>query len=464
MFHLPNLARTLIASIVCFLLFPLPTRADETWQAGVAKTVITPPELMWMSGYGSRDKPADGKIQDLWAKAVVLQDPAGHQVVLITLDLVGIDRPTSQQICEKLQKAHGLDRSQIAIATSHTHTGPVVGTNLMAMYALDEHNLMLVREYTSFLVDSVVSVVADAFKSVTPAVIQSGEGHASFAVNRRNNREPDVPMLRENGMLVGPVDHRLPVLSVRAPDGRLRAIVFGYACHATVLGLMQWSGDWPGFAQVEIEKNHPEAIALFWAGCGADQNPIPRRTVELAEEYGRQIAVGVNTALGSPMPKVTGSLKSAYREIDLAFDRVMTKADVESDLKSDNVFLVRRAQWLMNVIAREGDLSPSYPYPVQMWGIGDNVQMTFLGGEVVVDYSLRLSAELPGRSNWIAGYSNDVMAYIPSKRVLLEGGYEGESAMIYYGLPSKWSTDVEEHIVRTAQELSSQLTTSDSAK
>jgi len=256
----------------------------------------------------------------------------------------------------------------------------------------------------------------------------------------------------------------LPVLSVRAPDGRLRAIVFGYACHATVLGLMQWSGDWPGFAQVEIEKNHPEAIALFWAGCGADQNPIPRRTVELAEEYGRQIAVGVNTALGSPMPKVTGSLKSAYREIDLAFDRVMTKADVESDLKSDNVFLVRRAQWLMNVIAREGDLSPSYPYPVQMWGIGDNVQMTFLGGEVVVDYSLRLSAELPGRSNWIAGYSNDVLAYIPSKRVLLEGGYEGESAMIYYGLPSKWSTDVEEHIVRTAQELSSQLTTSDSAK
>jgi hypothetical protein len=270
-------------------------------------------------------------------------------------------------------------------------------------------------------------------------------------------------MLREQGLLVGPVDHNLPVLSVRDPAGKLRAVVFGYACHATVLSLMQWSGDWPGFAQLEIEKNHPDAIAMFWAGCGADQNPIPRRTVELAEEYGRQTAAGVDAALRSPMPKVAGSLKSVYREIDLAFDELPTKESVENDLKSENLFIVRRAQWLMSVIARDGKLSPTYPYPVQMWGIGNDVRLTFLGGEVVVDFSLRLRSELPGASNWIAAYSNDVMAYIPSKRVLLEGGYEGETAMIYYGLPTKWSTDVEEHIVRTAQELGEQLSGSGSS-
>lgn len=448
---------------LCCLFISQSLIADEVWQAGVAKTVITPPELMWMSGYGSRDKPADGKITDLWAKAIVLQDPAGHKVLLITLDLVGIDRATSQQICEQLQKAHGLDRSQIAIATSHTHTGPVVGANLMSMYALDEHNLQLVRQYTAMLIDSVVNVSAEAFAALAPAVIQTGEGHASFAVNRRNNREADVPMLREGGLLVGPVNHTLPVLSVRDPAGKVRAVVFGYACHATVLSLMQWSGDWPGFAQRDLEKDHPDAIALFWAGCGADQNPIPRRTVELAEEYGRQTAAGVNAVLRSPMPKVIGSLKSVYCEIDLAFDQLPTKEAVENDLKSENAFIVRRAQWLMNVFARDGQLSQTYPYPIQMWGIGNDVRLTFLGGEVVVDYSLRLRSELPGATNWIAGYSNDVMAYIPSKRVLLEGGYEGETAMIYYGQPTKWSTDVEEHIVRTAQELGKQLDAASSA-
>jgi len=431
--------------------------AGEPWQAGIAKVDITPAQSMWMSGYASRDKPAQGKIHELWAKAVVLQDPAGHKLVLITLDLVGIDRVTSQQICERLQTAHQLERSQIAIATSHTHSGPVVGTNLLSMYSFDEQNLKLIQQYTVQLSDAIAKASADAFASLAPALISTGKSQASFAVNRRNNREADVPMLRENGMLVGPVDHTLPVISVRDLAGKLRGVVFGYACHATVLSLMDWSGDWPGFAQLEIEKRHPDTIAMFWAGCGADQNPLPRRTVELAAEYGRQTADGVDRALQSPMQPVKGALKAVYREIDLALDHIPTAEELAADAKSDNVYIVRRATWLSQQVARDGKLSPTYPYPIQIWGIGNDVRLTFLGGEVVVDYALRLSSELPGRTNWIAGYSNDVMAYIPSKRVLLEGGYEGESSMIYYGLPSKWAPDVEEHIVKAALELGAEL-------
>jgi hypothetical protein len=265
-------------------------------------------------------------------------------------------------------------------------------------------------------------------------------------------------MLREAGQLVGPVDHAAPVLSVRDVTGNLKAVMFGYACHATVLSGMQWCGDWPGFAQLEVEKNHPGAIAVFWAGCGADQNPLPRRTVELATAYGQHLAASIDRTLQSPMPAVTGSFRSVYREIPLALDTLPSKEQIEADLKSDNVYVARRAAGLLETLSRDGQLSQTYEYPVQMWAIGDGVRMTFLGGEVVVDFSLRLKAELPGEANWIAGYSNDVMAYIPSKRVLDEGGYEGESAMIYYGLPTKWSPDVEEHIVRTVRELDTELT------
>jgi hypothetical protein len=265
-------------------------------------------------------------------------------------------------------------------------------------------------------------------------------------------------MLRETGMLVGPVDHNLPVIAVRDTAGKLRAIVFGYACHATVLSLMDWSGDWPGFAQLEIEKRHPDALALFWAGCGADQNPLPRRTVELAAEYGKQTADGVDRALNGPMRPVKGKLKSVYKEVDVALDHVPSDEELAADLKSTNVYISRRAAWLTGVKQREGQIPSVYPYPIQMWAIGDDVRLTFLGGEVVVDYSLRLRSELPGHFVWVAGYSNDVMAYIPSERVLLEGGYEGESSMIYYGLPSKWGPDVEETIVKAAHEVSSALT------
>lgn len=324
------------------------------------------------------------------------------------------------------------------------------------MYSLDENNHRLITEYTEFLNDSVVRIAAEAFANLAPAVIQYGSGQATFAVNRRTNREADVPMLRAAGHLVGPVDHDVPLLAVRSPEGQLRTILFGYACHATVLSGMDWCGDWPGFAQLEIERRHPDTIAMFMAGCGADQNPLPRRTVELATDYGNQIADSVDRGLAGPMPLVKGSLRTAYREIDLAFDALPSQEKLAADLRSDDVYVVRRASQLLAQLSHDGQLSPTYPYPVQMWRLGD-LQITALGGEVVVDYALRLKAELPGSANWVGGYCNDVMAYIPSARVLTEGGYEGESAMIYYGLPTKWSNDVEEHIVKTAKELAEEI-------
>lgn len=427
--------------------------ADDSWKAGAAKTVITPKQYMWMSGYASRNTPAQGIIHDLYAKALALQDPAGHTAVIITLDLVGIDRATSQKICQAIQTRHKLDRSQVSLATSHTHSGPVVGTNLLTMYSLASDQQTLVQEYTARLVEQCVETAGQAIGSLSPVTLHAAEGTATFAVNRRNNREPDVPMLREQGKLMGPVDHTVPVLAARSPSGELKAVLFGYACHATVLSGMEWCGDWPGFAQIELEKGHPGTIALFWAGCGADQNPLPRRTVELAQNYGQQAAAAVDKVLAGSMRPVTGKLSTRYAEIDLALDALPTAEQVDQDLKSENVYIARRAAWLKKQYDSSGKLSSTYPYPIQAWKFGNAASLTFLGGEVVVDYSLRLRSEVSDDHAWFAGYSNDVMAYIPSRRVLTEGGYEGESSMIYYGLPTRWSPDVEEHIVRETRKL-----------
>ena len=103
----------------------------------------------------------------------------------------------------------------------------------------------------------------------------AGQGTCGFAVNRRNNLEPDVPKLIEQGALKGPVDHTVPVLAVYLPDGKLKAVLFGYACHNTVMDFYKWSGDYAGFAQLALEKSHPDATAMFFMGCGADQNALP---------------------------------------------------------------------------------------------------------------------------------------------------------------------------------------------
>ncbi|MFM7037408.1 MAG: neutral/alkaline non-lysosomal ceramidase N-terminal domain-containing protein [Planctomycetaceae bacterium] len=428
-------------------------RGDDTWKAGAAKTVITPKQYMWMSGYASRSTPAQGMIHDLYAKALAIQDPSGHTAVVITLDLVGVDRATSQKICQAIEQQHKLERSQVSLATSHTHSGPVVGTNLLTMYSLAADQQQLVQEYTARLIEQCVATAGEALGKLSPVTLHAAEGTATFAVNRRNNREADVPMLREQGKLMGPIDHTVPVLAARSPSGELKAVLFGYACHATVLSGMEWCGDWPGFAQIELEKAHPGTIALFWAGCGADQNPLPRRTVELAQNYGQQAAAAVDQALVGTMRPVTGKLSTRYTEIDLALDTLPTAEQVDQDLKSENVYIARRAAWLKKQYDADGKLRSTYPYPIQAWKFGDAASLTFLGGEVVVDYSLRLRSEVQDDHAWFAGYSNDVMAYIPSRRVLTEGGYEGESSMIYYGLPTRWSPDVEEHIVRETRKL-----------
>src|SRR5450759_3419782 len=100
-------------------------------------------------------------------------------------------------------------------------------------------------------------------------------------------------------------------------------------------------------------------------------------------------------------------------------------------------YIAGRAKLLLKQIEEQGSLRQTYPYPVQAWQLGTDLTWVALGGEVVVDYSLRLKRELG--PVWVAGYANDVMAYIPSLRVLKEGGYEGGGAMVYYGLPTVWS-------------------------
>lgn len=475
------MAPRLIHTALFFLVTTLAANcigSEGNWRAGIAKSIITPQEPMWMSGYGSRNRPADGKISDLWAKVIAIEDPQRETIVLVMLDLVGIDADTTDEIRRGIFESSGIPENNIAITTTHTHSGPIVGTNLNAMYQLDYNAWRQINRYTRKLTEQIIQLSDAARADLKPAEIYWTVGRAKFAVNRRNNPEKEVPRLVKQDQLAGPVDHDVPMLVVRdlekndatkskqtaaiiqsgekigqpqVNQQNIRAIICGYACHATVLSGYQWCADWPGFAQTEIESQFPGATAMMWIGCGADQNPIPRRSIELAKQYGQQISDAVTEAMKQPIHKISGSIKTQGTRIDLRFSSTPTRQELEETLHSSNRFEASRAQHLLQQLDQDGEIPNKYPYPIQSWKLGNGPLWFFLGGEVVIDYALRLKQELGTGSTWVTAYSNDVMAYIPSERVLSEGGYEGGGSMVYYGLPSAWSEGLETAIISEAR-------------
>lgn len=422
------------------------------WKAGVAKAVITPEKPVWLAGYGSKRAP-DGKLHDLWMKALALEDSAGNKAVLITSDFQGVPKVMSDPVFEQLRTKHGLERRQVLFTFSHNHCGPRLGDDLIDYYPVDDEQVALVEEYTAQMVTRTVAMVGEALTKLAPAKLEIGEGRATFAVNRRNNREADVPALIEKRMLVGPVDHSVPVLRVTRPDGRVEAIVFGYACHPTTLSFLTWCGDYPGFAQLEIERNHPGATAMFVNTCGGDQNPLPRRKVELCEKYGHMLAVGVEEALQQPLKPISSGLKTAFELVDLPYLKVMTRADLEEFAKDNNAIRARWAARLLKQLDAGKKFAASYPYPVHAWRLGKEMLIIGQGAETVVDYALRFKNEF-GPGTWVCGYADDMLSYIPSQRVWEEGGYEGGSNLYEYGRPAlRWAGDIEDRIAASVHKL-----------
>ncbi len=461
------LQRALNSTAIGVLVSTIPTtvdnhqvRADDkatNWKAGIAKAVITPEKSVWLAGYGSKRAP-DGKLHDLWMKALALEDNSGHQAVLITSDFQGVPKIMSDRVFEQLQKQFKLERSQVMLTFSHNHCGPRLGDDLIDYYPVEAEQETLVNEYTDLMVTKCVAMVGEALSKLKLATLQMGQGQATFAVNRRNNREADVPNLIANGTpLVGPVDHAVPVMTVTRPDGKLDAVLFGYACHPTTLSFLTWCGDYPGFAQLELEKNHPGVTAMFVNTCGGDQNPLPRRKVELCEKYGHMLAVAVEDVLKQPLKPISSGLRTAFELIDLPYLSVVSREELTALLKEPNGIKARWATRLLKKLDAGEKFESAYPYPIHAWRLGNEMLVIGMGAETVVDYALRFKREF-GEGTWICGYADDMISYIPSRRVWEEGGYEGGSNLYEYGRPAyRWAGDIEDRIAASVHKLVKQV-------
>jgi len=415
------------------------------YKAGVARVPITPDLPCWLSGFAARNHPAVEVAMPLWAKALALEDRQGRRAVFVSTDLIGLPGALSDEVAARVQREFGIERARLVLNSTHTHSGPAVHPNLSVMFDWGPEDQRRAEEYANELRERLVQVVGAALRDLAPARLDAGHGWATFAMNRRQFVTNGI----RNGLNPsGPFDHDVPVLRVASPGGAVRAVLFGYACHNTTLVATSYRvhGDYAGVAQREIEQNIPNATALFFILCGADQNAQPRGTIELVEKHGQALAAEVRRVIENPMQPVRGPIRAAHTTCPLAF-APMTGPQFEQERQTGSVFAQRRAA-LMLAAYDQGAPAREIAYPIQAVRLGRDFTLVALGGEVVVDYALRIKRSYPRENMVVAGYSHDVMGYIPSQRILREGGYEAVESMIYYGQPGPFQPDVEERVMK----------------
>ncbi|MCA9240907.1 MAG: c-type cytochrome, partial [Planctomycetales bacterium] len=278
-------------------------------------------------------------------------------------------------------------------------------------------------------------VAAEALQDQRPATLWWTVGEVGFATNRRPQG--------------GPVDHSLPVLVVKdAADDSVRAIYTSYACHCVTLSNNLISGDWAGYAQRLIESQFPNATAMVSIGCGSDANPSSGVTGDktaVAGQQGAEIADEVARLLRLPLRPIHGKVKSVVQSIPLPLNPPPSREELEK-LTSIKNAIGYNAQYQLEKLDQNGRLLTEIDYPIQTVEFGDSLAMVFLAGEVCCDYAVRLRNELDCDKVWLHGYSNDFCCYIPSERLLREGGYGGGAEVVYFALPNTLAPGLEDKI------------------
>lgn len=458
----------LTVPVYCFF---IPNGFSAEWKAGAASAVITPVEPMWTAGYGGRPDPASGKISEIYVKALAIQDPSGEKIVIVTSDLVGLPYELTNPVAVAVGKKWGITRQSILFNASHTHCGPEIRgwpvKTVFNNYIKDDY-FAKIGPYREWLGGKFMEVINNALTKLSPANITFSTARpVPFAVSRRFPDGKGGVIYRSNPSSYyteGPRDDISPVLKVAAPDGKIIAILFGYACHPITLNDNKYSGDYPGFAQETVERDYPGAVALFMQGCTGQLVPNARYQVEYAMGHGKALAGAVKRAVEGPQTVLSGPIKTAYKDVRLNF-KPITKELLQSQLSSNESAVRSNASYLLEKIARGEKVGQPIPAPVQAISFGPELMIVGFPGEAVVEYSVKSKAEFSSKAKfvWASAYNNYILGtssvgYLPTVNILREGGYEAHERSRSPSLPNQFSEDVEEIIMGGMRELVSNIT------
>lgn len=388
-------------------------------RAGTAKTKITPTGPVMLAGYGSRNKPSEGVAADLWARALAIDDGTREKKVLVTADVIGFGPVISRAIKAEARSRFGLTEDRLLLVGSHTHSGPVISERAL----VDHPDQVKIRDaYVESLQAKILEIIGEALGGLSPARLERAQGTGTVGMYRRVLKPDGTWTFGDNPQ--GTTDPDIPVMTVRSPDGALKALFFTYACHCTSIrngkdGFYLIHPDWAVCCS-KLEEKLPGTQVMFVTGCGGDIDPGPKGALSAAEENGAAMVASLEAVLrGGRFRPVSGPICTKLSRIDLpleTLDPVIVAKMAELGKPAEK----KLAQDLQEGKIRGGPIS----YPIVTWCFSRELTIVALAGETCVEYALRLKREHGADLTWPVGYANEVMCYIPSERVLRENGYE----------------------------------------
>jgi hypothetical protein len=398
--------------LLCFLTL---TGNAQSLRAGVSRVDITPPLGVDLWGYFDRSGPANGKLDPLFARVLVLE--AGRQsVAVITLDLGRtFGPPQIAWLRDKARRQHGV--GEVMLIASHTHSGPVI----------DDSYDDGVPEWEQRALEKIADSIGEAVSKLKTARIGAGLGQATLGHNRRViQSDGSVKMLWRNstGQQTGMIDPAVGVIRVDDVNGNPMAILVNYACHPVIFGPdnLRYSADFPGAMARLVESSFDEKpICFFLQGAPGDINPMLDKTplvenadaikIEIGEQLGREVVRVAKTI----KTEISANSEIAFFSEDLRF---RNRWDLDSMRQMLNLAfppaLAKRYQRY---------ITPEIIAPVTTLVINKQIALVGLAGEPFVGLQLLLKSRSPLPMTFLTGYTNGYYGYFPTISAAVSGGY-----------------------------------------
>jgi len=446
--------KNLLFLTIAAVAFASQSRPNErSWSVGYAEADITPaPRQVQMSGFG-RERYADGTLAPLLTQAVVFGDGKDNTGVLIAADILDFDRVMVEAIRRAIKFKHGIPAENVMLAASHTHWGPAVRFRMG--YSLGAPNVW----YMGLLEDKILACVDAALKNTAPAKIEySWFDFLGIGCNRR---------LPVNGKITwgpyreGSFDGHTPILRITREVKPRQLLVVGHACHPTSSGAIQkWSPDYPGAMRDYLAATLIDTKAVFVQGCGGDakvvyEDPESGKLVfsaspEQAKAAGQKLAGAVlkHLVTGQMVP-LNGRLACSLKTGQISYGKRWSQEEIERLAYPEPTKNGQNKSW-MTWSARQSialpDYSKSFRYDVQIWKLGNKLIIFGMEGEICSPWGPMLREMAPTEQSMVIGYANGTGSYIPDKRIVREGGYEGLTSQHAYFLPAPFTENIDTEI------------------
>lgn len=424
---------------------------DETsarpWSVGYAEADITPaPGQVQMRGFG-RERYAKGALAPLLTQVVVLRDQDNHTGVLITADIAGFERVMTEAIRRAITRKHDIPAEDVMLAASHTHWGPAA--QFHATFAAGGPNVW----YMGFLEETILATVDAALENLSPASIEYG--WIDFRGIGCNRRLPVDGKITWGPYPEGSFDGHTPILRIKRDPSPRQLVVVGHACHPTSSGKIEkWSPDYPGAMRDYLTRELSDTKAVFVQGCGGDakvvcKDPETGKLVfaadpEQSRKAGEKLAQATLAHLekGQMIP-LSGQFASSLVMGQLTYGERWSREEVEREAYTGSK--KHYYTWVARQFLALPDRSESFRYDVQVWKLGKELTIFAMEGEVCSPWGPMLRDMARTEQAMVIGYANNVDAYIPDKRIVREGGYEGGEAQKFF-LPGPFTDNINSEI------------------